>query len=144
MSDDPFDLQRFVEAQATTIDRALAELRAGRKRTHWMWFIFPQMRGLGHSPMAQHFGIASGAEARTYLAHPVLGPRLATCVQAALDSPTRDAAALFGSPDDMKFRSCLTLFAQVADDPRLFEDALAHFYGGVRDQRTLDLLARAP
>lgn len=139
---DPFDLQRFVEAQdaGETYAHALAELRAGRKRTHWMWFVLPQLAGLGSSPMAQRYAIASLAEARAYLAHPVLGPRLMACVEAMNGLQGRTAHDVLGSPDDMKFRSCLTLFAAAAPEERAFTDALARYYGGARDPATVRLL----
>src|SRR5947207_3037644 len=105
MADDPFDLQRFVDAQAGVFDQAAAELAAGRKQSHWMWFVFPQLAGLGRSPTAQHFGISGMAEARAYLAHPVLGPRLAQAAEAARQGPATTLRALFGSPDDLKFVS---------------------------------------
>jgi uncharacterized protein (DUF1810 family) len=135
--EDPFDLDRFITAQVGTYAQALAELRAGRKRSHWMWFVFPQIAGLGSSPMAQRYALSSLDEARVYLADPVLGPRLRECTAAALDAPG-SAHDLFGSPDDMKFRSCLTLFAEAAPEERLFADALDRFYGGERDGRTLE------
>ncbi len=115
--DDRFDLERFVKAQAPVFETVLGELRAGRKRTHWMWFIFPQLRGLGHSPTAQFYGISSVDEARAYLAHGVLGSRLDQCTRIVLTSEAPSLHALFGSPDDLKFRSCMTLFAHVAGDP---------------------------
>jgi uncharacterized protein (DUF1810 family) len=139
--DDPHDLARFVEAQDGVYDRAVGELRAGRKRTHWIWFILPQLEGLGRSPTAKRYGIASREEARAYLEHPILGPRLLGAVAAAMQAQgAPDAHALFGSPDDLKFRSCLTLFAEVAEDPAPFEAALDRFYGGERDPDTLRLL----
>ena len=138
---DPFDLARFVEAQAGTVERALAELRAGRKQSHWMWFVFPQIAGLGSSPMAQRYAIASLDEARAYLAHPLLGPRLRDCTQAAIAAPG-SAREVFGSPDDMKFRSSMTLFARAAPEESLFPEALARFYEGVEDAKTLDRLGR--
>lgn len=133
------DLQRFVTAQATVIDAVRAELRAGRKRSHWMWFVFPQLRGLGLSATAQHYGIASLDEARAYLAHPVLGERLRECVGLMLQVPDADAHAVLGSPDDLKFRSCLTLFALAAPEEPLFKQALERFYAGEPDPRTLAL-----
>lgn len=141
--DDPFDLCRFVEAQADSLATALAELRAGRKRSHWIWYVFPQIAGLGSSPMARRYAIASLDEARAYLAHPVLGPRLRECTQAALAGATGSAHDLFGSPDDLKFRSSMTLFAAAAPGDPLFERALDRFYDGGRDERTLATL-RAP
>ena len=136
---DPHDLQRFVTAQATVIDAVRVELRAGRKRSHWMWFVFPQLRGLGLSATAQHYGIASLDEARAYLAHPVLGERLRECVGLMLQVPEADAHAILGSPDDLKFRSCLTLFALAAPEEPLFKQALERFYAGEPDPRTLAL-----
>jgi uncharacterized protein (DUF1810 family) len=136
---DPHDLQRFVTAQATVIDDVRVELRAGRKRSHWMWFVFPQLRGLGLSATAQHYGIASLDEARAYLAHPVLGERLRECVGLMLQVPEADAHAILGSPDDLKFRSCLTLFALAAPEEPLFKQALERFYAGEPDPRTLAL-----
>jgi uncharacterized protein (DUF1810 family) len=143
--DDPFDLQRFVAAQAGMFDTALGELRAGRKRSHWMWFIFPQLRGLGQSSMATFYGIASLDEARAYLAHPVLGKRLEVCTQATLDSGGRSLAAIFGSPDDMKFASSMTLFA-LADDraDSVYRTALERMCGGRLDARTQALLGQRP
>lgn len=112
-----YDLDRFVTAQATTYTTALAELHAGRKRTHWMWFIFPQMRGLGVSEMSHRYGITSLDEARAYLAHPVLGPRLRACTEAVLGHPDRSLHEMFGSPDDLKFCSSMTLFAEADGTP---------------------------
>jgi uncharacterized protein (DUF1810 family) len=136
------DLQRFVDAQEPRIADAMAELRAGRKRTHWMWFVFPQLRGLGHSQMAWHFGIASRDEAGAFLAHPVLGPRLRECVELVLAVRGRSAHEIFGSPDDLKLRSCLTLFAEVAGGDSVFDRALRQYFGGQPDPATLDLLAK--
>ena len=133
------DLRRFVEAQAESYPDALAELRAGRKRTHWMWFVLPQIAGLGHSVMAQRYAIASRAEAEAYLAHDILGPRLRTCTGAVLAVPDLSANAIFGSPDDVKFRSCMTLFDAVSPND-VFDQALARFYGGQRDPATLERL----
>ncbi len=135
------DLQRFVDAQAPLWDGVLAELRAGRKRTHWMWFVFPQLRGLGRSAMAQHFGLASLAEARAYLAHPLLGARLREATDAILGLADRDAHAIFGSPDDLKLRSCLTLFRQAQGEGGVFARALQKYFGGEPDPATLQLLA---
>src|SRR5215217_7993425 len=121
---DPFNLERFVTAQARVFSAALDELKASRKRSHWMWFIFPQLRGLGHSPMAHFYGIASLEEARTYLAHPLLGPRLDQCTRAVLESNALSLQEIFGSPDDMKFRSSMTLFCLASPDAaNLFRDA---------------------
>lgn len=145
-SPDPHDLDRFVSAQAGVHERALRELRSGRKRSHWMWFVFPQIAGLGRSSTARRFAIRSADEARAYLAHPTLGPRLieaADTVRAAhRDDPTLDATALMGSPDDLKLRSSMTLFAEVADDPTPFQAVLDAYYDGVADPRTLEILGR--
>ncbi len=132
-------LNRFVDAQAPVIERVRAELWAGRKTSHWMWFVFPQVAGLGFSAMSRTYAINSLDEARAYLAHPILGPRLRECVDLVLAAEGRSAHAIFGSPDDMKLRSCLTLFAQAADDP-LFETALARYFDGVSDKATLTLI----
>ena len=139
MSRDADDLQRFVGAQEGVFATALAELRAGRKRSHWMWFIFPQLRGLGMSPTAQFYGLASLAEARAYRADPVLGPRLVDATRAVQDSPAASLATLFGSPDDLKFRSCMTLF-DAADPSGPWRAALERWCGGEADPRTLELL----
>ena len=123
--DDPYDLERFVRTQdGTAYETALAEIRSGRKRSHWMWYVFPQVAGLGFSEMSQRFAIESAAEARAYLAHPVLGPRLVECVEAVLAVKGRSAHAIFGSPDDLKLRSCATLFAQVSPPGSVFERLL--------------------
>lgn len=139
---DPYDLQRFVEAQdqGDTYAHALAELRAGRKRTHWMWFVLPQLAGLGSSAMAQRYALASLDEARAYLAHPILGPRLLACVAALNGLAGVTAHEVLGSPDDMKFRSCLTLFAAAAPAERGFTQALELYYGGEPDPATTRLL----
>lgn len=137
------DLSRFVEAQQNVYAAALAELRAGRKASHWMWFVFPQIAGLGRSPTAQYYALAARDEARAFLAHPILGPRLAISTAAVLAHPDRSAEAIFGSIDAMKFRSSMTLFEAVADDPASFAQALHIFYGGVRDAATLDILKGA-
>lgn len=138
------DLQRFVDAQQGVIDAVRDELRAGRKRSHWMWFVFPQLQGLGSSAMAQHYGIASLEEARAYLAHAVLGPRLRECCALMLGVPHRSAHDILGSPDDLKFRSCLTLFALAAPQEAVFRDALQRFYGGEMDARTQALCGGGP
>ena len=135
------DLERFVAAQDPVYAQVLAELRAGRKRTHWMWFVFPQVSGLGSSQMAQRYAIGSLDEARAYLAHPVLGSRLVDCVRLVLEVEGRDAHAIFGAPDDLKFRSSLTLFARAAPDEALFRAALGKYYGGAEDAATLTKLA---
>lgn len=134
------DLERFVTAQADTWDQALAEVTAGRKRSHWMWFVFPQLRGLGWSSTARFYGIADRAEAEAYLAHPVLGPRLAQISAAAVAVPRRSAHEIFGDPDDLKLRSCATLFAAISPPGSVFLQVLARFYDGVPDPRTLELL----
>ncbi|BFU44392.1 DUF1810 domain-containing protein [Krasilnikovia sp. MM14-A1004] len=137
------DLARFTAAQHDVYARALAELRAGSKRSHWMWFVFPQLAGLGTSPTAQRYAISSLDEARAYLADPVLGPRLAECARALLAVEGRSANQILGYPDDLKLRSSMTLFAQAADDPHLFQAVLDRFYDGAPDHRTLELLGRA-
>lgn len=138
--DDPFDLERFVQAQQAVYAAVCTELRAGAKRSHWMWFIFPQLRGLGSSPSAQHYGLASLAQARAYLDHPVLGARLRECTRCLLLLEGRSAAEIFGYPDDLKLRSCLTLFERAATQEQLFSEALSKYYGGKPDLRTLELL----
>ena len=135
-------LDRFVEAQAGTYDTALAELSAGHKRTHWMWFVFPQLAGLGSSPAARRYAITGLGEARDYLAHPVLGPRLAEASRALLAVEGRTAAQILGHPDDLKLRSSMTLFAEAADDPAVFRAVLDKYYDGP-DERTLRLLRSA-
>ena len=134
---DPFHLQRFLEAQAPVYDHVVAELREGHKRTHWMWFIFPQIAGLGSSPMATKYAISSPAEARAYLAHPVLGARLEECVSLVNQHEGRAIEAMLGHPDDMKFRSSLTLFHHVAPESSVFQEALDRFYAGAPDPLTL-------
>jgi uncharacterized protein (DUF1810 family) len=137
----PFDLQRFLDAQAPVYQRVLAELRQGQKQSHWMWFIFPQLAGLGHSAMARRFGIASRDEALAYLADGVLGPRLRECTVLVNAVAGRTIVEILGSPDDLKFCSSMTLFGAVSSDP-VFAEAIAKFYGGTSDSRTQDLLAR--
>jgi uncharacterized protein (DUF1810 family) len=134
---DPFDLQRFVTAQDPVIDRAMAELRAGRKTSHWMWFVFPQLAGLGHSDMARRFAISGREEADAYLRHPVLGSRLRACTKLVNVVAGRTAHEIFGSPDDLKFRSSMTLFAAVAPDDAEFAAALHKYFDGVPDPATL-------
>ncbi|HEY0875961.1 MAG TPA: DUF1810 domain-containing protein [Vicinamibacterales bacterium] len=141
MSGDHSDLNRFLAAQEGIYDEALAEIRAGRKRSHWMWFIFPQFKGLGFSATSQHFAIRSAAEARAYLAHPVLGPRVIECAEAALAIEGRTAREIFGSPDDLKLRSSATLFASVSPDGSVFHRLLDKYFDGQPDRRTLELLA---
>lgn len=139
-ADDPHDLQRFIEAQDPVIHDAKRELRTGRKRSHWMWFVFPQIEGLGRSEMSRRYAIASRAEAEAYLAHPVLGARLRECTAIVNAVDGRSASEIFGSPDDKKFRSSMTLFDAVADDPAPFRAALRTYYDGQRDRKTLELL----
>jgi uncharacterized protein (DUF1810 family) len=136
-----FDLDRFVTAQEPVIETALDELRAGRKRNHWMWFVFPQMLGLGISRTSELYGIVSLEEARAYLAHPVLGPRLKACTQAVMAVEGRTLREIFGSPDDAKFRSSMTLFALAAeDDGSLYRQAIDRWCDGQMDERTVKLL----
>ena len=137
---DPIDLRRFVSAQEPVYAAVIAELRAGRKRTHWMWFIFPQIDGLGHSATTIYYAIKSLAEARQYLAHPVLGARLIECAEAALTVEGRSAAEIFGYPDDLKLKSSMTLFAQVAEPGSAFARVLNKYFHGEADPRTLALL----
>lgn len=136
-TDDPFDLARFVAAQAPVYERALAELRAGRKESHWMWFVFPQIEGLGVSVTAQTYAIRSLAEAKAYLAHPLLGARLKDCAAAVLAVNAKSAQAIFGAPDELKFRSSMTLFARAAPDEPLFREALEKYFDGKDDEATL-------
>jgi uncharacterized protein (DUF1810 family) len=138
---DPFDLQRFVDAQAPVYSRVIAELRQGQKQSHWMWYIFPQLAGLGHSPMAQRFALSSRDEAMAYLGHGVLGPRLRQCTALVNAVAGRTIREILGSPDDLKFRSSMTLFGAVSSEPE-FTAAVAKFYGGTPDRNTLELLAR--
>ena len=137
---DTYNLQRFVDAQKQVYPQVLEELRAGRKRSHWIWFIFPQLTGLGSSVMNQKFGIGSRLEAAAYLAHPVLGPRLRECTTLVNVIQGRSANDIFGYPDDLKFRSSMTLFANATDDSAVFNQALTKYYDGEPDQRTLELL----
>jgi len=129
-----------VRAQERTYPTALAEVRSGRKRSHWMWYVFPQIAGLGFSETSQRYAIRSTAEARAYLAHPLLGPRLIECFEAALSVDGRTAHAIFGSPDDLKFRSCATLFACVAPPGSVFQRVLDKYFDGEGDPRTLELV----
>ena len=141
-ADDPFDLGRFIGAQDSVYERVLAELRDGRKRTHWMWFVFPQIAGLGHTSTARHYAIKSLAEARAYLDHPVLGKRLRECAEVLLAVEGRSASAIFGYPDDLKLCSSMTLFARAAEPGSVFGRVLEKYYGGEEDARTLTLLGR--
>jgi uncharacterized protein (DUF1810 family) len=131
------DLERFVAAQDGTYPAALAELRAGRKRSHWMWFVFPQIAGLGSSPMAQRYAISGLDEARAYLAHPVLGPRLVEAARALTDLDGTDPVAVLGSIDALKLRSSMTLFAHAAPEEPVFTEVLARYYAGAEDDATL-------
>ena len=135
-----FDVERFVTAQAPVFNTALDELKAGRKRSHWMWFVFPQLRGLGRSAMAMPYGIGSLAEAKAYLAHRLLGPWLVECTRAVLTIEGRSLHAIFGSPDDTKFRSSMTLFSRAAPEERVFREALDKYHGGDEDPLTVELL----
>jgi len=136
---DPYDLQRFVDAQEHVYERALSEIKSGRKRSHWMWFIFPQIDGLGASSMSRRYAIRSVAEAKAYLAHPLLGPRLLESAEAVLAVETTSALELFGSPDDMKLRSCATLFASVTSEDSVFSQLINKYFDGKPDDRTLQL-----
>jgi len=137
---DPFHLQRFVEAQDPVFEEVCAELRSGRKQSHWMWFIFPQIAGLGRSPVAQHYAISSKSEAEAYLDHPVLGHRLRLCTQLTIDVQGRSLHQIFGSPDDMKFCSSMTLFAHATAGNQLFLDAIQKYCSGKFDSLTLQRL----
>ena len=142
---DPFQLNRFVEAQEEVYDQALAEIRSGQKRSHWMWFIFPQFDGLGFSATSKRYSIKSLAEAEAYLRHPVLGPRLQECCEAALSVSGRSAFEIFGSPDEMKLQSCATLFALVSAPDSVFRRLLDRYFHGERDDTTLRLIGlRSP
>jgi uncharacterized protein (DUF1810 family) len=134
-------LERYIKAQASIYPRALGELKRGHKQSHWMWYVFPQIAGLGHSAMSHSYAIQSVEEAREYLAHPVLGARLRECCQAVMAVEGLSAHEIFRSPDDHKFRSCLTLFAQAAPEETLFRDLLEKYFGGKADAATLELLA---
>jgi len=134
--DDQYNLQRFVDAQAHIIDQVRAELRTGRKQTHWMWFVFPQLRGLGSSAMAEKYGITSRGEAEAYLAHPVLGSRLRECTELVNAVESRSAEQIFGYPDDLKFRSSMTLFSAVTHDSDVFRTALEKYFDGEPDPVT--------
>jgi len=135
-----FDLDRFIDAQQGDYATALAEIKSGRKRSHWMWYVFPQIAGLGFSATSQHFAIRNLAEAKAYLAHPVLGPRLIACANALLAHEGRSAHDIFGSPDDMKLRSSMTLFAQVSPAGSVFQEVLDKYFDGRPDERTLELV----
>jgi uncharacterized protein (DUF1810 family) len=143
-TDDPFDLNRFLRAQEDDYDDALQEIKNGQKRRHWMWYIFPQIDGLALSSTSKYYAIRSIEEARAYLAHSVLGPRLLECAEAVVGVEGRSARSIFGTPDDLKLRSCATLFACVMPAGSVFERLLAKYYGGGRDDRTLQLLGIDP
>jgi uncharacterized protein (DUF1810 family) len=143
-ADDPYDLTRFVRAQARDYEQAIAEIRSGRKRSHWMWYIFPQYDGLGLSATSKQYAIKSVAEAEAFLRHPVLGSRLLESAQAALGLEGRSAFEVFGSPDDMKLRSCATLFAKISPAGSVFEQLLDQYFDGTPDDKTLRLLGQSP
>lgn len=140
MKTDPQTLHRFLEAQEHMYGAALAELRAGEKRSHWIWYIFPQVAGLGHSAMSQRYAIRSAAEAKAYLNHAVLGPRLVECARALLAVNGRSATQIMGDPDDLKLRSSMTLFARVSDPQSIFRQVLEKYYGGAEDPKTAAFL----
>jgi uncharacterized protein (DUF1810 family) len=137
---DPYNLQRFVDAQDPVYEQVCEELRAGEKVGHWIWFIFPQLRGLGHSHMATAYGISSREEAEAYLKHPVLGPRLTECTQLVNLVEGRSINRIFGTPDDIKFRSSMSLFASVTSENQIFRDALQKYFGGKLDPLTVQRL----
>jgi uncharacterized protein (DUF1810 family) len=141
---DPHNLERFVEAQEDGYQQALSEIASGRKRSHWMWFIFPQFEGLGTSSTSRRYSVKTAAEAEAYLRHPVLGPRLVECAEAALSVEGLTAAEVFGSPDDMKLRSCATLFASVSPEGSVFHRIVDKYFHGHQDERTLRLMGKAP
>ena len=141
-NDDPFDLQRFLEAQDGIYEQALGEIRRGRKTSHWMWFVFPQIDGLGSSSTARLYAIKSIQEANAYLNHPVLGPRLVGCAEALLQCRGKSAAEIFGYPDDLKLRSSMSLFASVSSPDAVFARVLDQYFGGEPDPRTLELLRK--
>jgi uncharacterized protein (DUF1810 family) len=143
-SDDPYDLKRFVRAQEADYERALSEIRSGRKRSHWMWYIFPQIDGLAFSSTSKYYSIKSVEEAKAYLDHPILGPRLLECAEAVIRVEGRSATEIFGSPDDLKLRSCATLFAAVLPPGSVFERLLGKYYRGEPDEKTLQRLGIAP
>ena len=142
MTSDAHDLARFVDAQRSSYERALGEIAGGQKRSHWMWYVFPQIEGLGFSATSRKYAIRSLAEAEAFLRHETLGPRLIACADAALAVEGRSARTVFGSPDDMKLRSCATLFAQVSPQGSVFHRLLDKYFGGEPDEATLRILAR--
>jgi uncharacterized protein (DUF1810 family) len=137
---DPYSLSRFINAQETIYESVLAELRSGQKRSHWMWFIFPQIEGLGHSPTSKYYAIKSLDEAREYLNHPILGSRLVECAEIILGIEGRTASEIFGFPDDLKLRSCMTLFSCAAEADSMFDRVLEKYFDGKQDNETLKLL----
>jgi uncharacterized protein (DUF1810 family) len=139
-TNDPYDLNRFLQAQEFNYKQALSEVKSGRKQSHWMWYVFPQFKGLGFSMTSQKYSIKSVAEAKAYLMHPVLGLRLKECAEAALSVKGKSAYEIFGSPDDQKLRSCATLFAYVSSGGSVFDRLLDKFFQGERDPKTLELL----
>lgn len=141
---DPYNLSRFMRAQEHDYEQALSEIRSGQKRSHWIWYIFPQIEGLGSSSMARHYAIKNIKEARAYLAHPVLGPRLVECAEAAISVEGRSAREIFGSPDDLKLRSCATLFAFVSPSGSVFDRLIEKYYPDGLDRKTLELLGIRP
>jgi uncharacterized protein (DUF1810 family) len=141
---DPHDLNRFVRAQEQQYEQVLAELRSGRKRSHWMWYIFPQCDGLGSSSMSKRYSIKSLAEAKAYLDHSLIGPRLIACAEAVLQIEGRSAFDIFGTPDDMKLQSCATLFARVSEPGSVFHQLLRKYFNDQRDLNTLRLMEREP
>lgn len=140
-SHDPFDLARFIEAQQDDYQIALTEVQNGRKVSHWMWYIFPQLRELGRSSTAQHYGISGEAEARAFMQHAILGPRLIEICEAALSLNGQSARSIFGTPDDLKLRSCATLFAHISQSGSVFHQVVDKYFEGEFDQRTLELLS---
>lgn len=144
MGEDPYDLTRFVEAQAHSYDSAIAEIRSGRKRSHWMWFVFPQLDGLGSSPISKKYSIKSVDEAEAYLRHPVLGSRLLEIMRAVVELQGRSAFEIFGSPDDLKLRSCATLFASVSPPDSVFHQVLDRYFAGEPDSQTTRRLLSGP
>lgn len=139
-NDDPFDLARFVSAQRDSFDRALSEVKSGRKSSHWMWYIFPQLRGLGRSATSQRYGITGANEAHAYLTHDILGPHLIAICEAALSVEGRSATEIFGKPDDLKLQSCATLFAHVSNAGSVFHTIIDKYFSGKTDLRTIQLL----
>ena len=141
MTADPYNLQRFLDAQDEILEDVLEELARGEKASHWMWYVFPQLKGLGFSSTSQFYGISGRAEARAYLEHPVLGQRLVGCTKLVISHPGLSAEQIFGYPDYLKFCSCMTLFEAVSDSSSVFTEALERFYSGTRDKTTLSALA---